>query len=390
MNRRDFLRFASVIPLTGLMPSALLAKQQDQQAQNKIVVLIELQGGNDGLNTLVPLSQYDQYQAARPRLALSESQLISLTPQYGMHPALRPLQSYWQAGQMAWVQGVGNGTLNRSHFRSIEIWEHGTTDRQAHTGWVQQLFNNPQEICGIAINDRLGPLKGRNSRCLRIGSVDDYINQARRFQNAKQPSAQTSSHNAQSSDALLAHIERTKKEVVRSVDDLSLQMDKVRHIGAGFLKDELGNGLRSVSQLIVGGANVPVYKVGLSGFDTHNQQKGMHNNLLQRVANNLHIFAQLMKKAGRWDDIIVMTYSEFGRRVQENGGAGTDHGSAAAHFMLGGRVNRGVHGLEPSLVDLTPDGDLKQTVDFRAVYGTLATRWWGKPNVWGKAAVPFV
>jgi len=387
MNRRDFLRFSSVIPLAGLMPSALLAKQLDHRTQNKIVVLIELQGGNDGLNTLVPLSHYDQYKAARPRLALSESQVIPLNQQYGMHPALRPLQAYWKEGQMAWVQGVGNNSSSRSHSRSIAIWNHGTHDHAANTGWVQQLFNDPQEICGIAINDRLGPLKGKNSRCLRIGSVDDYINQARRFQNAKQPAVQ---HAAQNSDDLLAHIERTKKEVVRSVDDLGLQIDKVRHVGAGFLKDELGNGLRSVSQLIVGGANVPVYKVGLSGFDTHNQQQGMHNNLLQRVANNLHIFAQIMKQAGRWNDVIVMTYSEFGRRVQENGSAGTDHGAAAAHFMLGGRINHGIHGIAPSLVDLTSDGDLKQTVDYRAIYGTLATRWWRKPNIWGKATIPFV
>ncbi|HHC74800.1 MAG TPA: hypothetical protein ENK78_06975, partial [Thiothrix sp.] len=263
MNRRDFLRFSSVVPLAGLMPTALLAKQQDRQAKNKIVVLIELQGGNDGLNTLVPLSQYDEYRAARPRLALPESQLISLTPQYSMHPALRPLQPYWQSGQMAWVQGVGNGTLNRSHFRSIAIWEHGTTDRQAHTGWVQQLFNDPQEICGIAINDRLGPLKGRNSRCLRINSVEDYLSQARRFQKQAEASTQAPQNRTQSDNPLLAHIESIQQEIVRSADDLSLQMDKVRHVGAGFLKDELGNGLRSVSQLIVGGANVPVYKVGL-------------------------------------------------------------------------------------------------------------------------------
>jgi uncharacterized protein (DUF1501 family) len=383
MNRRDFLKLSGAIPLVGMAPELLFAKPLEQPliTNNKIVVLVELQGGNDSLNTLIPLDQYDEYKALRPKLALDRRSLVHLSDLKAMHSEMRPLERYWHNGELAWVEGVGHASDNHSHFRSIEIWNKGSHTKHA-AGWVQQLFADSDDICGIAINERLGPLSGNKARCLRIGSVHDYFNQAMRFRDMKEKKP---------SNSLLDHINSTKKEVLKSADELGVQLGKVEHIGKHFINDELGKGLRSVSQLIAGGANVPAYKVALDGFDTHNQQAGKHAGLLKSLANNLNVFAQTMKQIGRWNDVIVMTYSEFGRKATENGGAGTDHGSAASHLILGGAVNGGTYGRSPSLKDLAHGGDLKQTVDFRSVYTTLAENWWQKKTAWGEhSALEFI
>jgi len=194
----------------------------------------------------------------------------------------------------------------------------------------------------------------------------------------------------QTANDSLAHLLSTQKQIHAAVDLLEKKLHNSSRGAVNFPSGDFGRDLQQVSNLIVNGVHLPVFKVTLAGFDTHAGQKGTHNNLMYQLGGGLRAFYNSMQKAGLWDNVLVMTYSEFGRRVAENTSQGTDHGSASAHFVLGGKVKKGIYGKEPSLIDLD-DGDLKPTVDFRQMYATVAQRWWRRPNPWhGHRPLPFV
>ena len=164
-----------------------------------------------------------------------------------------------------------------------------------------------------------------------------------------------------------------------------------RRAGVGFSKGVFGHSLESVAQMIINGVDAPVYKVTQEGFDTHSGQRGAQDTGLYTVANGLASFQKAMQRAGKWNDVIVVTYSEFGRRAKENRGGGTDHGTASSHLVMGGRVRGGIYGKHPDMARLDANGNVQHTTDFRAIYGTLAQRWFNQPNPWqGHKLLPFV
>ncbi|KAG1657061.1 hypothetical protein GQR58_023558 [Nymphon striatum] len=293
------------VPLAGMVPGAFAAGQGNRPDQ--ILLMVELKGGNDGLNTLIPFRDAD-YHRARPKLRVKNG--IPLKDNMAMNPYLKNLLPLWKEGNMAWIQGVGYTNPSRSHFHSIDVWETAST---------------------------------RNNE-----------SQAARE---------------------LGRIHKSKRSPVR------------------FPTSRFGRKLDLVTQMIINGMDTPVYKVTLEGFDTHASQVDQHNNLMNHLGGGLQAFSSAMKRAGLWNNVMVITYSEFGRRVAENNSAGTDHGSAAPHFAIGGRVRGGMYGKQPSLhPSKLHDGDLIHTVDFREVYATLAQRWWRRPNPWQKQfrPIPFV
>ena len=379
MNRREFLQYTSLMPLAGMAP-AVFAGQKGHRP-DKIVLLVELKGGNDGLNTLIPFRDAD-YHRARPTLRVKNG--IPLKNNMAMNPYLRQLLPLWQEGKMAWIQGVGYSKPSRSHFHSIDVWETASTKNNEERGWLTRVLPvRRNSLNGIVLGDNnLGPMGGENGAAVAMEDPKTFLRQTK-YLNKK---------NFHASNPSLAHMLNVQNQINTAARELG-RVYKGRRSPVRFPTSRFGRKLELVTQMIINGMDTPVYKVSLEGFDTHAGQVDQHNNLMNHLGGGLKAFADAMKKAGLWNNVLIMTYSEFGRRVAENNSGGTDHGAAAPHFVLGGRVHGGMYGKQPSLApDKLYDGDLVHTVDFREVYATLAQRWWGRPNPWVKQfrPLPFV
>lgn len=369
MKRRDFIKITGLAPL-GLAFPSVAAAASTQSRGERVLVLLELNGGNDGLNTVVPFSD-PHYYRLRPRLAVARDTVLQLSEQLGFNPALEQLMPVWEARELGLILGVGYASPNRSHFRSIEIWETGSESNEVlQEGWIARLFSKhsppPTSAAdGIVIGRSVGPLHGHSMRNVVMRDAKHFMRQAR---GVKQSATVTG-------NAALSHLLRVQKDLYTAATVLEQKLARVPRLEATFPKTRIGRQLETAATLLVAGISVPVIKVSHGSFDTHAQQRARHDRLLRELAAALSAFRVAMKKADLWDRVLVMTYSEFGRRAGENGSQGTDHGTAAPHFLLGGGVKGGVYGRQPSLADLI-DGDLRHHVDYRDLYATVAQRWW--------------
>jgi len=379
LDRRRFLQMMAAAPLLSFAPSAL-AQQQNTSQKNKILLLVELKGGNDALNTLVPYEDSNYYRL-RPKLGIKANQVLKLGNGLGMNPAMKALMPEWQAGDMAWVQGIGYPQPNRSHFRSIEIWETASKSNQyLDDGWVAQLFDKHNskksiELQGITVGSDAGPLEGDTFNGLLMQDKASFLSLTKQFKAVQ----------ASTTNNALSYVLGVQNNIHNNAQIISEKLQKAPVTGVTFPKNKFAKQLETTAQIILSGMNVPVYKVELGSFDTHNNQAKRHARLLNQLSEGLAAFSTAMKKANLWDDVLIVTYSEFGRRAIENKSGGTDHGTAAAHFALGGRVNGGVHngliGKTPSLTDLD-NNDLKYTTDFRSYYRTIASQWLKIDSPW--------
>ena len=373
MKRREFLKIAAGALIWQINPfglTAVPARAVDSPSQ-RVLVLIELKGGNDGLNTLVPYTDQRYYQLRR-NLAVKRDTVLPLSENLGFNPQMEKLMDVWQQKQLAVVSGVGYPQPNRSHFRSIEIWDTGSSsDQYLQTGWLARLLPEmpaPSRTIadGAAIGGDAGPMAGGNLRLVIMRSLEQYFRQARRMQQI----------NADSRNAALKHLLAVQNDIYRSALALDEKINTSIVLNTAFPRTPIGRHLETAARLIAGGAAIPVIKLSHGGFDTHANQRNLHHRLLQQLAEALSAFRLAMQQTGRWQQVLVMTYSEFGRRPAENGSRGTDHGTAAPHFVMGGRVKGGLYGRQPSLQELEND-DLKFSVDYRSLYCTVASRWWG-------------
>ena len=384
MKRRTFIKLGSLgaLPLSaGLLSTTAEASQgrNTSASKQRIVVLVELRGGNDGLNTLIPFTD-PLYYKLRPSIAVPKKSMLPISDSLAMHPSLRPLQQYWQHKEMAWLQGVGYPRSNRSHFRSIDIWDSASNyNQKVDEGWVAHLLGANHDITGLAFNTDLGPLSGNRASSLKVNDLNAFVRSNQRMK------ADTSN----SSNNALSHLLKTERIVADSTVTLKNHLHKARDVAGSFPRHAFGREFASVARLINSGIDIPSYKITLSSFDTHAMQSQQHARLLKMLADSLHAFAQNMKRNGHWNDVLVMTYSEFGRQVAENSSRGTDHGEASAHLVMGGKVRGGIYGKNPDLRRLNNNA-LRHSVDFRSVYGTVASRWWGLRNLWNRPLVPFV
>ena len=384
MNRREFLQYSSLIPLAGVAPELLFAAGK-QSHPSQIVLLVELKGGNDGLNTLIPFRD-DNYHRARPKIRVKNG--IPLKNRnavdVALNPYLKQILPLWKEGHMAWVQGVGYNKPSRSHFHSIDIWETASTRNNEDRGWLTRVLpESPSSVNGIVLGDNnLGPMGGRAGSAVAMEDPKTFLRQTKYLNKL----------HFKASNSSLAHMLNVQNQINTAASELD-RVYRGRRSPVRFPTSRFGRKLELVTQMIINGMNTPVYKVSLEGFDTHASQVDQHNNLLHHLGGGLKAFTDAMKKAGLWNNVLIMTYSEFGRRVAENHSGGTDHGSAAPHFVLGGRVRGDIYGKQPSLdPDKLHDGDLIYNTDFRALYATLAQRWWRRPNPWAKQfkPIPFV
>ncbi|NIA70174.1 DUF1501 domain-containing protein [Pelagibius litoralis] len=370
LNRRRLLAATAALPLgLGLMPRKVLGS-----VPQKTLVLVELSGGNDGLNTVVPYGDAAYYRA-RPKLAIKRDAVLPLDERLGLHPALEPLMEPWRGRELAVVLGLGYPAPNRSHFRSIEIWNTASQSNEVRQhGWLHQAVSEaggllpPQGRLGIVLGGAPGPLAGD---ALTAVIMKDSKQLAR-------AAAMAGNGTLQTANPALDHILSVRRQTQEAARQIEARLASAPALGASFPKTPLGRQLKQAAALIAGGVPASVIKVQHAGYDTHAGQAGRHPRLLGELASSLAAFRRALRETGAWDRCLVMTYAEFGRRVGENASAGTDHGTAAPHFLLGGRLRGGLHGHQPSLIDLD-GGDLRHSLDFRQVYAAIAAGWLGLP-----------
>lgn len=357
MQRRDFL--------LGLAAAPLLAWSAPQRGRyDRLLILVELKGGNDGLNTLIPYADPD-YARLRPRLALPRDQVIPLDEQMALHPALAGFKPLWDGGELAWVRGVGYDQPNLSHFRSIEIWETASGSQETLSdGWLARLFRQvppPASFAaeGVALGGQgLGPLAG--ARAVTLSDPERFVRQSRLLPEGRA-----------TGNAALDHLRRVADQTRAAASGLNRESRS----RAVFPSHRFGQACEAAAR-VAAGRNVAVIRLTLDGFDTHGNQLNTHQRLLGELSSGLLALREALMEMALWDRSLIMSYAEFGRRPQENGGGGTDHGTAAPHFLLGGRVKGGLYGAQPDLRRLE-GGNLAATADFRALYASVTEGLWG-------------
>lgn len=383
MKRRDFIKVTAGLSAVSIAPSIFAEDYTMSHAHNnKIVVLVHLAGGNDGLNTLIPYTDPTYYRL-RPTLAIPANKALALNDEVAMHPSLAALMSYWKSGEMAWLQSIGYAKPDLSHFRSIDIWESASNSNQyLKDGWLSQVLPQKTDgLHGIVLGQRMGPLAGSKLNAVEMKNPQTFLNQAKLIKDMSYVHSSSSSMN---------HLLDVQNQLYSTAMELSQKLRRQVPVRANFPKTPFGHQMKSIAEMIISGVDSSVYKSQLAGFDTHAGQLISHKNNLYHLSGVLQAFAESMRAAGRWDDVIVMTYSEFGRRVKENRSGGTDHGMASTQLVMGGSVKGGIYGNKPNLNHLD-SGNLRYRTDFKSIYGTLARRWWRVNNPWKEyGEIPFV
>ena len=390
LHRREFLKSGSLVSLgltvpTFLTRTALAAPWADQKgAKDTILVVVQLTGGNDGLNTVVPFAD-PEYAKLRPTLKLPINQLRKVNDQIGLHPSLDGLAKLLQEQSLCIVQGVGYPNPNQSHFRSMDIWQAGNTAETSSEGWLgralKQLPSPP--AFHIAGPNQTSPLAlaGAPMRVPSIASLDDFQlrtasgsgmlekqEQRALMEGAARPKISKS-------PGLLDFVQRTAVNTYASSQRLQ-EIGKNYQPKAPYPNVPLANHLKLAAQLIDADMGARIFYVSIDGFDTHANQLDQHANLLRQLSDSMSAFYKDMSARGHKDRILMMTFSEFGRRPYENGSKGTDHGAAAPMFLVGTKVKAGAVGKHPSLTDHSM-GNLKHTLDFRQVYAAIIDKWLG-------------
>lgn len=367
MRRREFLGIAAAAPFAGL-PALAAALEAPSR---KLLVLVELKGGNDGLNTLVPYAD-PLYARLRPRIGVAREQVVQLTERAGLHPSLEALRPIWDEGRLAIVQGLGYPQPNLSHFRSIEIWDTASkSDEYLDAGWLARAFArspSPGDFVadGVVVGARgMGPLQGAGARSLSLDDPQQFLRNAR-----------LARREGEARNPALAHILRVERGIIASAERLTAD----QRFATEFPQGPFGGAVHTAAQLAANRAGIAVACLSLNGFDTHANQQGVHANLLRQLAGGLAALRTALLEIGRWDTTVVATYAEFGRRARENMSGGTDHGTASVHFALGGAVRGGIYGAAPALDRLDGEGNLPFAVDFRAYYASFLERWWSIPS----------
>ena len=375
IQRREFLKYSMLFPAIVASGVKLILPPAYASDQNwdRTVILLELKGGNDGLNTVIPYTD-DLYYELRPALGVKREKVIQISDKFGFNPAFSDLMPLWQNKQMAIVQGVGYPNPNLSHFRGINIWNSASDANDfIDDGWITRLFSEARpgvEFAADGVNlgkNSAGALLGNKAKLITLGTKPDTtLKQASRIQPG----------NSQMENSALSHILKQRRDLRGAADNIiQKQMKNIRLDGV-FPQSKLGIQFQTAARLLIAGVKVPVIKLTIGGFDTHAEQEPLHSQLLSEVSVNIASFAKIMKINELWDKVAIMSYSEFGRRVAENNSSGTDHGTAAPQFLFGGKIKGGFYGNQPKLSDLEKD-NLKHQIHFREIYASIARDWWG-------------
>lgn len=410
-SRRDFiartLGASSLLAVGSVVPEFLagtalaIDKEDPGKAKDTVLVVIELTGGNDGLNTVAPFAD-DLYKKARPTIGISKKEALKLDDYCGLHPRMPEMKRLFDEKRLAVVQGVGYPNPDRSHFESMDIWQLADPKRAGGSGWLARTIPGMSVkdagVPGLYLGDERMPvaLQGADGGVISLKDRESFRLQLNGHQKARKSliedlNAETSGPIAD----LAAFVRKRQLQTYTSLHKIEEALREAGGPGGGLQPPPLPPGttssfkpdgsfdgeLRSlngrmqlVARLIQKGLGTRIYYASIDGFDTHSGQANAHGDLLGNVSNSIGNFINSLGEHA--DRVVVMTYSEFGRRVKENGSRGTDHGAASCMFLAGNKVAGGLVGKHPKLDDLT-DGDLKYAIDFRRVYATLLDDWLG-------------
>jgi len=343
---------------------------------NKVVVILQLSGGNDGLNTVIPFRN-DLYYKARPKLGITKEKAISLTDEAGLHPALKGLKEIYDDGGLAIINSVGYPNPDRSHFRSMDIWHTASSSNEyLNHGWIGRYLDAQCKGCdkptqAIEIDDVLSlALKGENIKGIAVKDPKRLYGTA----NEKFFRDVLKNHRDETGEQPVDYLYKTMAETLSSADYI-FQQSRLHPTNAAYPKSELGNSLKTIASLIFSEINTKVYYVSIGSFDTHINQDAQQQRLFTEMNEAVSAFVKDLKAQHRFEDVLLFTFSEFGRRVEQNASGGTDHGTANNMFLISGDLKqKGLINALPDLSDLN-EGDLKYKVDFKNVYATVLNNW---------------
>jgi uncharacterized protein (DUF1501 family) len=381
-SRREFIKWSALGSSALFVPGFLKAIPFNdiESSDGNILVIIQLAGGNDGLNTIVPYRN-DIYYKLRPQISIPAKEVISITDELGLNPSMKSFAGLFDRGDVTILNNVGYPNPNRSHFRSTDIWQSGSAaDDYVHSGWIGRYLDkqlNQQMHHAIELNSGLSlAMKGEKTSGMAFADLKSF------YQSTTSPfikGLQYPDENAGTSNGQVQFLYSTLIETRKSAEYLH-QHAKPYTSRSKFPNHMFGKQLKTIAQMIVSGSNTKVYFLTLAGFDTHAGQKGIQNRLLKIYSDGLSAFAKDLKDNGKWNNTLIMSFSEFGRRVAQNGSAGTDHGTANNLHLLGGKLKKpGIFNEAPDLKN-TIDGDLKHSIDFRQVYATILEKWLNEKN----------
>ena len=378
IKRREFLQVGSLATASMMLPKFLKAFERPSMVPpgNKVLVVIQLGGGNDGLNTVIPVRN-DIYYKERPRLGIEKNKSLLITDEVGLHPALEAFKGLYDDGSLAIMNNVGYPNPDRSHFRSMDIWQSASNSNEyVNTGWLGRYLDAQCKGCdkptqAVELDDVLSlALKGVESKGLA------FKDPRRLFNTASGKYFKDISADHRGGEDTIDYLYKTMSETISSADYI-FQQSKAHPTGETYPNTELGKDLRTIASLILSDINTKVYYVSLGSFDTHVNQDNQQQRLFTELNNAVKTFTDDLKKNNRFGDVMMMTFSEFGRRVSQNASGGTDHGTANNMFFIsGGLKQKGILNAMPDLADLN-EGDLKYKVDFKSVYATMLNKWLG-------------
>jgi uncharacterized protein (DUF1501 family) len=378
IRRKKFIQISSLATASLMVPKFLKAFEGPARvmAGNKVVVILQLSGGNDGLNTVIPYRN-DLYYKARPKLGIVRDKALSLTDETGLHPALTAFKELYDDGSLGILNNVGYPNPDRSHFRSMDIWHTASQSTEYwNQGWVGRYLDAQCKGCdkptqAIEIDDVLSlALKGENIKGIAVKDPRRLYGTA----NEKFFREVMKNHTDEPGEQPVDYLYKTMAETLSSADYI-FQQSRLHPSNAEYPKTDLGNSLKTIASLIYSEINTKVYYVSLGSFDTHINQEAQQQRLFTEMNDAVKAFTKDLKEQHRFEDVLLFTFSEFGRRVEQNASGGTDHGTANNMFLVsGGLKQKGVLNPMPDLSALN-EGDLKYQVDFKNVYATILKKW---------------
>ncbi len=378
LKRRQFLQAGSLATASMLLPNFLKAFERPAfvPAGNKALVILQLSGGNDGLNTVIPVRN-DIYYRSRPRLGIQRGTSLQLNDETGLHPALTGFRKLYDEGHLAILNGVGYPNPDRSHFRSMDIWQTASESNQyIHTGWLGRYLDAQCKNCSLPtqaleIDDVLSlAMKGADRKGIALRDPKRLYNTS----HEKYFKDLLNDHSSQPGDRPVEYLYKTMADTLSGADYI-FEKSRLKTSSSVYPNTEIGKSFQTISSLICSDINTKVYYVSLGSFDTHVNQQGQQQRLFAEMNEAVNSFVADLKQNNRFEDVLLVTFSEFGRRVAQNASGGTDHGTANNMFLVsGGLKKKGVLNNMPDLANLN-DGDLSYQVDFKNVYATLLKKW---------------